>query len=125
MEGRASPFTQSLRFAVSRTRADGLYVMVIANVATMIPAAPGYLGTFDGAVLLGVSLVVSAGRSQALQYLPLLRFVLFVPITFAGLAAMFDRYGGLRALRAGAAQRESHADLIQAKGSSEVAPGRP
>ena len=36
---------------------DGLYIMALANLVALVPAAPGYLGTFDAAVLLGVRLV--------------------------------------------------------------------
>jgi uncharacterized membrane protein YbhN (UPF0104 family) len=76
---------------------DGLYVMALANIAALVPAAPGYVGTFDAAVLLGVSLVTSAGHPAALAYVVLVRFVLFVPITLAGLVALVARYGGRRA----------------------------
>jgi uncharacterized membrane protein YbhN (UPF0104 family) len=75
---------------------DGLYVMALANIAALVPAAPGYVGTFDAAVLLGVSLVTSAGHPTALAYVVLVRFVLFVPITLAGLVALVARYGGRR-----------------------------
>jgi uncharacterized membrane protein YbhN (UPF0104 family) len=78
---------------------DGLYVMALANVAAMIPAAPGYVGTFDAAVLLGVRLAGAGHASVALPYVVLVRFVLFVPITLAGLALLLMRYGGVRALR--------------------------
>jgi uncharacterized membrane protein YbhN (UPF0104 family) len=75
---------------------DGLYVMALANIAALVPAAPGYVGTYDAAVLLGVSLVTSAGHPAALAYVVLVRFVLFVPITVAGLVALVARYGGRR-----------------------------
>jgi uncharacterized membrane protein YbhN (UPF0104 family) len=79
---------------------DGLYVMSLANIAALVPAAPGYVGTYDAAVLLGVSLVTSAGHPAAIAYVVLVRFVLFVPITLAGLAALVARYGGARQLGA-------------------------
>jgi glycosyltransferase 2 family protein len=72
---------------------DGLYVMALANIAALVPAAPGYVGTFDAAVLLGISLVTSASHPAALAYVVLVRFVLFVPITLAGLVALVARYG--------------------------------
>jgi uncharacterized membrane protein YbhN (UPF0104 family) len=73
---------------------DGLYVMALANIAALVPAAPGYVGTFDAAVLLGVGLVTSATHPAALAYVVLVRFVLFVPITLVGLAALVVRHGG-------------------------------
>jgi uncharacterized membrane protein YbhN (UPF0104 family) len=78
------------------TLLDGLYVMALANIAALVPAAPGYVGTYDAAVLLGVSLVTSAGHPAALAYVVLVRFVLFVPITVAGLVTLVARYGGRR-----------------------------
>jgi uncharacterized membrane protein YbhN (UPF0104 family) len=81
---------------VHLTLLDGLYVMALANIAALVPAAPGYVGTFDAAVLLGVSLVTRAGHPAALAYVVLVRFVLFVPITLAGLVALVARYGGRR-----------------------------
>jgi glycosyltransferase 2 family protein len=77
---------------------DGLYVMALANIAALVPAAPGYVGTFDAAVLLGVGLVTAAAEPAALAYVVLVRFVLFVPITLVGLAALVARFGGRRQL---------------------------
>jgi uncharacterized membrane protein YbhN (UPF0104 family) len=85
---------------VHLTLLDGLYVMALANIAALVPAAPGYVGTFDAAVLLGISLVSSAGHPTALAYVVLVRFVLFVPITLVGLGALVVRYGGRREIGA-------------------------
>jgi uncharacterized membrane protein YbhN (UPF0104 family) len=90
---------------------DGLYVMALANIAALVPAAPGYVGTFDAAVLLGVGLVTAAAQPAALAYVVLVRFVLFVPITLVGLAALMARFGGRRQLagmRAAAPPRTPH-----------------
>ena len=75
---------------------DGLYIMALANLVALVPAAPGYLGTFDAAVLLGVRLVAGGTHAAALAYAVVVRFVLFVPITVVGLVALVVRYGGLR-----------------------------
>jgi uncharacterized membrane protein YbhN (UPF0104 family) len=82
----------SVRLSLS----DGLYVMAIANLAAMIPAAPGYVGTYDAAVVLAVRLAGAGSAKAALPYVVLVRFVLFVPITLVGLVALVVRYGGLR-----------------------------
>ena len=76
-----------------------LYLMAFTNLVAMVPAAPGYLGTFDAAVVLGVR-AIGGTRSAALPYLLLLRFVLFVPITLVGLAMLVTRYGGWSRVRA-------------------------
>jgi uncharacterized membrane protein YbhN (UPF0104 family) len=78
---------------------DGLYVMALANLVALVPAAPGYVGTFDAAVLFGVRLVAGGTHAAALAYVVVVRFVLFVPITLVGLGALVLRYGGLRRLR--------------------------
>jgi uncharacterized protein (TIRG00374 family) len=75
---------------------DGLYIMALANLVALVPAAPGYLGTFDAAILLGVRLVAGGTRAAALTYAVVVRFVLFVPITLVGLVALVVRYGGVR-----------------------------
>lgn len=77
---------------------DGLYIMALANLVALVPAAPGYVGTFDAAVILGVRLVAGGTHAAALAYVVVVRFVLFVPITLVGLAALVVRYGGLRRL---------------------------
>jgi uncharacterized membrane protein YbhN (UPF0104 family) len=79
---------------------DGLYIMALANLVALVPAAPGYVGTFDAAVILGIRLVAGATHATALGYAVVVRFVLFVPITLVGLAALVLRYGGLRRLTA-------------------------
>ena len=79
---------------------DGLFVNVLASFFALIPAAPGYVGTFDAAVLFGLkALDVSGGTAVA--FAVLVRFVLFVPITLVGLLLVLVRYGGLAVLRRG------------------------
>ena len=44
---------------------------------------------------------LSVDGGQAVAYALLVRFVLFLPITVAGLILLVTRYGGLRQLRRG------------------------
>jgi glycosyltransferase 2 family protein len=83
---------------------DVLYLLALASVFVMVPAGPGNLGTLDAAVVFGVHSIGGTG-AEALSYLLLLRFVLFVPITVAGLGVLLARYGGLR--RVGVARAEA------------------
>lgn len=69
-----------------------LYVMALTNLSSMIPAAPGYVGTFDAAVLLALRSL----HQPALGYLLVLRFVLFVPVTVVGFAIYLGRYARRR-----------------------------
>jgi uncharacterized membrane protein YbhN (UPF0104 family) len=75
-----------------------LYLVALTNLFAMLPAAPGYVGTFDAAVIYGVH-AIGGSKSAALSYLLLLRFILFVPITAVGLLALVTRYGGWSRLR--------------------------
>jgi glycosyltransferase 2 family protein len=76
-----------------------VFIMVVANFVALIPAGPGYVGTFDAAVLFAAK---SLGRAHgvAVSFLLLLRFVLFIPITLTGLLILVGRYGGLAGYRA-------------------------
>jgi uncharacterized protein (TIRG00374 family) len=95
----------------SITVPEGLAVMVLASLSALIPAAPGYVGTFDAAALFALHQLGIRGGA-ALSCVLLSRFIVFVPITVAGLLLVVARYGGLReALRreqaAGAARDQS------------------
>jgi hypothetical protein len=79
--------------------------MVIANVAALIPAAPGYIGTFDAAVVVSME-ALGMLHSASVGYLLVLRFVLFVPITLVGLIVFVGRYAGWGRLRTARLQAE-------------------
>jgi hypothetical protein len=77
-----------------------LYLLALSSMLVLIPAGPGYAGTMDAAIVLG-SRALDTAASAAVTYLILLRFVLMVPITIAGLVIGATRYGGVgRLLRA-------------------------
>lgn len=80
------------------TVVEGLFVDVVASFFALIPAAPGYVGTLDAAMLFGLHALDIRG-GVALSFVILVRFVLFVPITVAGGALIATRYGGLAQLR--------------------------
>jgi uncharacterized membrane protein YbhN (UPF0104 family) len=77
---------------------DSAYLVVLASIVAILPAAPGYLGTVDAAIIFGLRAIGIAGAS-ALSFTILVRFIIFVPITVAGLVIMVARYGGLGRLR--------------------------
>jgi uncharacterized membrane protein YbhN (UPF0104 family) len=78
-----------------------LYLVAFTNLVAMLPAGPGYVGTFDAAVVIAVKALGGTG-SAAVSYLLMLRFVLFVPITVVGLVVLVTRYGGWSRMRAAA-----------------------
>jgi uncharacterized membrane protein YbhN (UPF0104 family) len=75
-----------------------LAVVVLASLAATIPAAPGYVGTFDAAMLLGLHASGVKG-GDAVSVLLMARFVLFVPVTVVGLGVLVLGYGGFGARR--------------------------
>jgi glycosyltransferase 2 family protein len=77
---------------------DASVVVVLAALGAAIPAAPGYVGTFDAGMLLGLSAAGVEGGA-AVGVLLLTRFLFFVPVTIAGLAVLVCGYGGLRRRR--------------------------
>jgi hypothetical protein len=77
---------------------EGCYIVALASVFALIPSGPGYAGTQDAAAITGI-LALGGTESQAVTYLILVRFVLAVPITIAGLGLLATRYGGLGRLR--------------------------
>lgn len=88
---------------------DSLVVTVLASLSALIPAGPGYIGTYDAAALFALHhLGINGGA--AVSCVLLFRFVAFVPITVAGLIIMLARYGGLR----GALRRERAAEADEA-----------
>ena len=77
---------------------EGCFILVLTSFFSLIPAAPGYVGTFDAAVVFGLRAVGVVG-GQAVAFALLVRFILFVPITIVGLVLLVARYGGLSQLR--------------------------
>jgi len=80
------------------TPIEGLYVVALASIFAMIPSGPAYAGTQDAAAIIGIK-ALGATSAQAVAYIVMLRFVIVVPITLAGLVLLVTRYGGLGKLR--------------------------
>jgi glycosyltransferase 2 family protein len=80
------------------TPIEGVYIVALASVFSMIPSGPAYAGTQDAAAVIGVKALGGTG-AQAVAYLVMLRFVIVVPITLIGLVLLMARYGGLGRLR--------------------------
>ncbi len=76
---------QAFPFAVSFPAL--MLMTAVVNLFTMIPSAPGYVGTFDKA---GVQVLKSFGvlGTLATAYTVLLHFTLWLPITMLGLFYM-------------------------------------
>jgi glycosyltransferase 2 family protein len=77
---------------------EGLYIVALASVFSLIPSGPAYAGTQDAAAILGIKALGGTG-AQAVAYIVMLRFIIVVPITVVGLVLLATRYGGLGRLR--------------------------
>ncbi|MDX6678878.1 MAG: glycosyltransferase 2 family protein [Solirubrobacteraceae bacterium] len=75
------------------------YLMGLATIFVLVPSGPGYIGTFDAALIFGLHALGHAG-AMTLSYLLLLRFVIAVPITLLGLLALASRFGGIARMKA-------------------------
>jgi glycosyltransferase 2 family protein len=74
---------------------DTLQIIVLASLFAAIPAAPGYAGTFDAGLVLGLKAVGVTGGT-AVGFVVLARFVMFVPVTLVGLFLLLHTYGGFK-----------------------------
>jgi uncharacterized membrane protein YbhN (UPF0104 family) len=74
------------------------YLLGLASIFVMVPSGPGFVGTFDAAIVFGVRALGRTG-AQALSLVLLLRFVVTVPITLVGLVVLVARYGGVARVR--------------------------
>jgi uncharacterized membrane protein YbhN (UPF0104 family) len=88
------------------TPIEALYLVALASIFSMIPSGPGYAGTQDAAVVIGIKAIGGTGAT-ALTYLLTLRFVIVVPITLVGFVLLVIRYGGLARLRLARAEARS------------------
>ncbi len=77
---------------------DSTLIIVLASLLAAIPAAPGYAGTFDAGLVLGLNAVGVHGGT-AVGFILLARFVMFVPVTLAGLFILLHSYRDFRLTR--------------------------
>jgi glycosyltransferase 2 family protein len=71
----------------------------VANLATLIPSSPGYVGAFETGVLLVVEGAFGVNGALALSYAFLVHAALFFPVTIAGLIVAWRERLSLRAIR--------------------------
>jgi uncharacterized protein (TIRG00374 family) len=74
-------------FSLDLTFVDLMLVNGVANLSTIIPSGPGYVGTFDSA---GIGIITSLGIPQELAtaYTLVLHAVLWLPVTLLGVFFM-------------------------------------
>ena len=80
------------------TVAATLLTTGVANLSTLIPGAPGYIGQFEYGVKLVLNGAFGVSESQALAYAILVHAALYFPITVLGLIEWFRRSLSMRDL---------------------------
>lgn len=65
--------------------AGALLTTGVANLATLIPSSPGYVGTFEAGVVLVLNGLLGLTRERALSYAVVVHAALYFPITLWGL----------------------------------------
>ena len=73
-------------------------ILVIVNISIMIPAAPGYVGTFHLACQQALTLF-GVSKSAALSFALILHITNFIPITFVGFVYFYREHLDLRVMR--------------------------
>jgi uncharacterized protein (TIRG00374 family) len=73
------------RLAETMGVGETLLTTGVANLATLIPSSPGYVGPFESGVVLVLSGALSLPRSLALSYAIVVHATLYFPITLLGL----------------------------------------
>ena len=76
--------------AVESAPAGPWFAMATGTLATLLPSAPGYVGTFDYFTMLGLGAHGAAAASAA-GFAVMVHLVLWLPITLAGAACFFLR----------------------------------
>ena len=85
--------------ASAMTPAAALLTTGVANLATLIPASPGYVGTFETGVRLAVSGALGVPEATALSYAIVVHTALYLPITLWGAVEWWRQHLSLSRLR--------------------------
>jgi uncharacterized protein (TIRG00374 family) len=98
-----------------------LLTTAVANLSTLIPGAPGYVGQFEYGVKLVLNGVMNVGEGQALAYAILVHAALYFPVTVLGVIVWFRQELSMSQLREADADSRSDAPLTT---SPEFIPDR-
>ena len=101
--------------------AETMLTTGVANLATLIPSSPGYVGPFESGVVLVLSRALDLLRSLALSYAIVVHAALYFPITLLGVLEWWRWHlslGQVRDLSASDAE-----ELEEASAASRPNPG--
>lgn len=86
----------------------------IANLATLIPSGPGYVGTFENGVGLVLSNALGVSKTLSLTYAIVLHALLFFPVTIWGAIEWWRQHLSLRKVRELANEANGQANAVSA-----------
>ena len=92
-----------------REIAGMLMTTAVANLATLIPSTPGYIGVFESGVVLVVNGILGIEREVALSYAIVVHAALYFPITLWGLYYWARAHLSLSAVRSDASREPEQA----------------
>jgi glycosyltransferase 2 family protein len=92
--------------------------LAVANLATLVPSTPGYVGPFDAAAKLVLVQVFGIAQGLALSYVILLHAALYLPITLLGLYYWLTEHFSFK--EADQVRQQTTNDKIAAKLSPEL-----
>ncbi len=75
----------SVSFGLGLSPAAILLVTAVANLATLVPSSPGYVGAFEAGVVLALAGAVGIQHDLALSYAIAVHAALYIPVTLLGL----------------------------------------
>lgn len=84
----------------------------VANMATLIPSSPGYIGQFEFGVRLVLNGALGVPEAQALAYAILVHAALYFPITLWGIVIWFRRHLSFKQIQAGDEPGEPEGDVL-------------
>lgn len=95
----------------------------VANLATLVPAAPGYVGTFEAGVTLVATGALGVSRGLSLSYAILVHAVLWFPITLVGALVWWRLQHSAASVQPDARDTERAVRTRPGAGGVEVFPG--
>lgn len=102
--------------------AETLLTTGVANMATLIPSSPGYIGQFEYGVRLVLSGALGVPVGQALAYAILVHAVLYFPITLWGVWEWFRQQLSWREIQSNAEDTDTNGDQVVQPGQRPVKP---
>lgn len=108
-------FTLMFSFSIQPSYVAAILGAAVANLASMIPSSPGYVGTFDVGLLNVLNGTFGVEASYAAAYTALVHVVLVVPITALGIFFVWREGLSLKRITS----RESYTDNVVANVENE------